>query len=371
MDTRPTPSPPLDTGLSVAELAKRLGREWAGDGDFVVSNAASVEDAGPLDLVFIRSEQWVAALADSNAGAVILPSGIDSGTVPAIYSPNPTLDFARALVWLRPANSLAPGIDPGALIGPGVEIDPSAAIAGGASIGEGCVIGARSVVHANATLYPRVSVGEDCLIHSGVVLREDTVLGDRVVLQPGCVIGGDGFGIVPDETGQLHKIPQIGRVVIEDDVEIGACTAVDRATLQETRIRRGAKIDNLVQIAHNCDVGEDVVVVAQAGISGSTQLGRGAILMAQSGVAGHLKIGSRAFLGARVGVHKDVAEASQVFGSPQMEGRRWHRAMAALARLPEALKRLRKIERHLGLNHSSAKSSPSPGSNSDTEGAGK
>jgi UDP-3-O-[3-hydroxymyristoyl] glucosamine N-acyltransferase len=205
------------------------------------------------------------------------------------------------------------------------------------------------VLHSNATLYPDVEVGADCVIHAGVVLREGTRVGDRVVLEPGVVVGGDGFGYAPDGRGGLVKVPHVGRVVIEDDVEIGANSTVDRATLAETRIRRGARIDNLVQIAHNCDIGENAVVVAQSGLSGSTVVGRGAIVMAQAGSAGHLKIGDGAFVGARAGLHKDVADGGRVWGAPQMEERTWHRAMAALSRLPDVLRRLRAVERALGL----------------------
>jgi UDP-3-O-[3-hydroxymyristoyl] glucosamine N-acyltransferase len=190
-----------------------------------------------------------------------------------------------------------------------------------------------------------VELGSDCWIHSGAVLREGTRVGDRVVLQPGVVLGSDGFGYVPDEAGRPVAMAQRGCVVIEDDVEIGANTTVDRATLDETRIRRGAKIDNLVQIAHNCDVGEDVLIVAQSGLSGGTIVGRGAIVMAQAGTTGHLRIGERAFVGARAGLHHDVPDGARVFGSPATEERAWHRSVSALKRLPDLLRRVRRLER--------------------------
>jgi len=160
---------------------------------------------------------------------------------------------------------------------------------------------------------------------------------------------GDGFGYAFDEQGALEKVPQVGRVVVEDDVEIGANTTVDRAALGETRIRRGAKIDNLVMVAHNCDIGEGVVIVGQAGLAGSTVVERGAMLMAQMGSGGHLRIGERAFVGARAGLHKDVAAGARVWGAPQLPERAFHRAMAALTRLPDALRRLRALEKRLGL----------------------
>jgi UDP-3-O-[3-hydroxymyristoyl] glucosamine N-acyltransferase len=193
------------------------------------------------------------------------------------------------------------------------------------------------------------------VIHARAVLREGTWLGDRVLVEPGAVIGAEGFGFVTDESGARVRTPQRGRVVVEDDVEIGANTTIDRGALGETRIRRGAKIDNLVQIAHNCDVGEDAIVVAQSGLSGSTRVGAGAVIMAQAGTTGHLEVGAGAFVGARAGIHKDVAPGATVFGSPQQDRGAWHRTMAALVRLPEIVRRLRAVERAVGLRSSSAR----------------
>ncbi len=336
-------------GLQLGELARRLGREVRGDAGVALHGAASLESAGPGDLSFVRSRRWARFVESTRAGALIVPAGVDPAGRPAIVSPDPGLDFARAVAWLVPERPPRPGVHPGAQVDPTAEIDPAA------SVGPGCVVGPRSrvgpgsVLYCNVTLYEDVSVGADCRLHAAAVLREGTRLGDRVILQPGVVLGGDGFGYAFAEDGSLEKVPQIGVVVIEDDVEIGANTTVDRATLGETRIRRGAKIDNLVQIAHNCDVGEGAVLVSQSGLAGSTRVGARAMLMAQSGAAGHLAIGERAFVGARAGLHKDVAPGARVWGAPQMEERAWHRAMAALARLPEALRRLRALEKRVGL----------------------
>ena len=345
------------SGISLAELAGELGRSWSGDGEIALRDVAPLESAEAGDLAFVRSEKWASSLAESRASAVILPEGLDPGSHNAIHSPNPALDFARAVLRLKPASRPASGIHPQARVDPSAEVDPSASVGPGVTIGARARVGARTILHPDVTLYPDVAVGEDCEVHARVVIREGSLLGDRVLLQPGAVIGGDGFGYVPDETGALHRVPHVGRVVLEDDVEIGANATVDRGTLRETRVRRRAKIDNLVQIAHNCDIGEDVVVAAQSGFSGSTEVGRGAIVMAQVGVAGHLRIGSRAFVGARAGLHKDVAEGSRVWGTPQMEERRWHKAMAALGRLPDLLRRMRAVEAKLGHRDASATSS--------------
>jgi UDP-3-O-[3-hydroxymyristoyl] glucosamine N-acyltransferase len=329
-------------------LAERLGLALEGDGGLAVRAAAPLESAGPHDLSFVSSARWARALATSRAGAVIVPAGVDAGGRPALRSGRPRLDFARAVALLHPAERPPAGVHPRAQVAPDARVHPEASIGANAVVGAGCAIGARSVLHANVTLYPRVEIGADCEIHAGCVLREDTHLGDRVILQPGVVLGGDGFGYELDEGGAWFKVPHVGRVVVEDDVEIGACTTVDRGSFGETRLARGVKIDNLVQIAHNCRIGEGSIVVAQSGLAGSTVVGRRAVLMARVGAAGHLTIGDGAFVGVRAGLHKDVAPGARVWGTPQMEERTWHRAMAALARLPDALRRLRALEQRLG-----------------------
>lgn len=335
--------------LRLEDLARLLDRRFSGDGDALIHGVAALEVAGPGDLAFVRDASHLDAMAKSQATAVILPEGCDPAERAAIHSVNPTLDFARAITLLT-ATAVGPvGIEPGAHVAADADIDALAWVAAGASVGPRCKVGPGTRIHPNATLYRDVVVGAGCTLHAGVVVREGSVLGDRVILQPGAVIGGDGFGYVPDESGALHKVPQIGVVVVGDDVEVGANTTIDRATLTQTRIGDRVKLDNLVQIAHNCVLGEDVVVAAQSGVSGSTRVGRGAVVMAQVGIAGHLEIGSRAFLAARAGLHKSVADHARVYGTPQMEERRWHRAMAALKRLPEVFKRLRAVERKLDM----------------------
>jgi UDP-3-O-[3-hydroxymyristoyl] glucosamine N-acyltransferase len=297
----------------------------------------------------VRSARWAEAAAGSRAGALIVPPGVDAGARPAIVSPNPGLDFARAVALLRPEPRPAPGPHPAAWLDPSAQLDPTASVGAGAVVGARARIGARTILHPRVVLYPDVEIGADCQIHAGCVLREGTRVGDRVLLQPGVVLGGDGFGYAFDEQGEPEKIPQVGIVVVEDDVEIGANTTVDRAALGQTRIRRGAKIDNLVQIAHNCDIGEAAVIIAQSGLAGSTIVERGAMLMAQSGSAGHLRIGERAFVGTRAGLMRDVPAGGRVWGTPQMEERQFHRVVVGWIRLPELLRRVRAIEKRLGI----------------------
>lgn len=337
------------TPLRLAEIAAKLGCEVVSGGDTLVTGVAALADAGPGDLSFVRSRQYAAALGDSAAGAVIAPDGLETGSRPTIRSLDPSLDFARAVSLIVESPRPLPGIHPSAVVDPDAVVDPSAALGPGVVVGAGAQVGPRSVLHANVCLYSGAVVGADCELHSGVILREDSELGERVRLQPGVLIGGDGFGFLPTGEGQTVRVPQVGRVVIEDDVEIGAGTTVDRATLGETRIRRGAKIDNLVMIGHNCDIGENAIIVAQSGLGGNTRVGTRAILMARVGSAGQLEIGDGAFVGARSGLHHDVAPHSRVYGSPAVEERVWHRQLAALKHLPQALRRLRVLERQLGL----------------------
>lgn len=333
--------------LRLADLAAFLGTEVEGDGALILGGFASLGTARADELVFVRDAAHLEGLATSPALAAIAPPGLSVGERSVLRSSTPAHDFSRAMLEFAPVHRPAAGIAPGALVDETASVDPSAAIEAGARIGPLCRVGPRSIVFANATLVAEVEIGSDCLIHSGVVLREDTQLGDRVVLQPGVVIGGDGFGLVPDASGRPTAMAHRGRVILEDDVEIGANSTVDRATLDETRIRCGAKIDNLVQIAHNCDIGENAIIVAQTGLSGGTIVGRGAVIMAQAGSAGHLRVGEGAFIGARAGLNHDVPDGARVFGSPAQPERGWHKTVAALKKLPELIRRVRRLERAL------------------------
>ena len=302
--------------------------------------------AGAADLAFVRSADYVDAARASGAGALIAAAGLDLGSRPLLRSDNPGLDFARAAQQLVAAPvGVAPGVHPSAVVDPGAVVHRSARIGPGVTVASGCRIGPGCVLHPGVVLYEDVTLGADCILHARCVLREGTVLGDRVRLQPSVVIGGEGFGYVTDGDGEWVQAPQLGRVVLEDDVEIGAGSTIDRGSLGETRIRRGVKIDNLVMVGHNCDIGENAILVSQTGIAGSSVLEAGVIAMAQSGVAGHLRIGQGAFLAARAGVHKDVPAGARVFGYPHLEAGIYHKSMAALPRLPDALRRLRALER--------------------------
>ena len=334
--------------IRLGDLASQLGVPLEGDPDLEVTGVAALDAATADDLVFVRTASYAARLDASPARAVVAPVGLAVGARSALRSDDPSRDFYRAARLLVPESEVSPGIHPTAVVAPDAKVDPSASVGATCVVGPRAEIGPRTVLHPGAVLYDAVRVGADCVIHARCVIAAASVLGDRVVLQPGVVIGGDGFGYTGQEGGGLAKIHNVGRVWLEDDVEIGANSTVDRGTLGDTRIGRGTKIDNLVQIGHNCTIGEHCLIVAQAGIAGSTALESGVVLLAQAGIAGHKQIGANAFIGPQSGVHKDVPTGARVLGTPQRLERAFHREMAALARLPDLLRRVRALERKRG-----------------------
>ncbi len=332
--------------MRLAELAARLGCELRGDGEREIRGVGGLDDAGPGELSFLANPRYAGKLAATRAEAVVI--GPDHATpLPAIVSDNPYLTFARAVALLRPAPLPAAGVHPSAqidasaVLGPGVHVGPLAVV------GARVKIGPRSVVHAGVVLYERVEIGEDCVLHAGVSVREGCRLGHRVVVQNGAVIGSDGFGFARDADGRYRKFPQVGVVVIEDDVEIGALTAIDRAALGETRIGRGSKLDNLVQIGHSVAIGEDTVIAAQVGIAGSTKIGRRVTLAGQVGIVGHIEIGDGVVVTAQSGIPGSLEAGAVASGSPAIENRAWLKSIAVFAKLPELQRRLRELERKL------------------------
>ena len=332
--------------MRLGELAEKLGCRLEGDGGLEINAVRGLEDAGPRDVSFIAQERFLSRLQASTAGAVILAEGWPVVDRPALRTPNPVLAFARALTLLHPPLPPIPGIHPTAVLAPDVRVAPDASVGPLTVLGQGAEVGAGTLLAAQVTVGVGVRIGADCRIFPQVVLRDGVILGDRVIVHSGTVIGADGFGFARDGRHYV-KIPQIGRVVIEDDVEIGANAAIDRATLGETRIGRGTKIDNLVQIGHNVRVGEDTVIVGQVGISGSSRIGSRVTLAGQVGVVDHVAIGDDAIVGAQAGVTKDIPPGSVVLGSPAIAHGEFKRQMAAVARLPETRKRLRTLEERL------------------------
>ncbi len=332
--------------MKLRELAEQLGCELLGDGDVEVRGVAGLEQAGPGDISFLASPRYAPHLATTRASAVIVSPGQQTA-LPRLVSENPYLTFAHAVGLVLPPQRPAPGVDPSA------QVHGSAVLGAGVHVGALAVVGARARIGARSLLLPHVVVyedavvGEDCLLHSGVQVRERCRLGDRVVVQNGAVIGGDGFGFTRDGEGRYHKIPQVGIVVIEDDVEIGALTAIDRASLGETRIGRGSKLDNLVQVGHSVSVGADSILCAQVGVAGSSRLGNNVTLAGQVGVADHTTVGAGVIATGQTGLRGVVEPKTIVSGSPAIENRDWLRSTAAFARLPELQKRVRELEKKL------------------------
>jgi UDP-3-O-[3-hydroxymyristoyl] glucosamine N-acyltransferase len=333
--------------MQLGEIAKRLGCELRGAPETEIERVWPIETARAGDLSFIANVRYARYLETTRASALILDPEMGEVAIPTLRTPEPYLAFARALrlfhqppprrAGTHPTAVIAADarIGPGASIGPHVVIEAAVTIGAAATIGAGSVIGYGAVIGDRFTAYPRV------------VIREAVTIGDDVVLHAGVVIGSDGFGYVPSAAGELEKILQSGTVVIGDDVEIGANATVDRATVGETRIGKGVKIDNLVQVGHGCEIGEHTVVAAQSGLAGSSHIGSWVQLGGQVGTAGHQTIGDLARVAAKSGVVGDVAPGAVVAGIPAIPIEKWRRGSAGFLRLAEILRRLRRLEKAL------------------------
>jgi len=336
---------------SLAELAALVGGEVSGDGSIPITGVAPLEEAGPGQLSFFANKKYRAAFEASKAGAVLVGAEV---AVPAgrtvVRSSNAYLAFAKISTTFNPPPAAVPGISPQAAVDPAARVDATAQVGPFVSVGPGAVIGPRSLLHAGVQVGAGARIGADCLLYQNVVVRERCLVGDRVILQPGCVIGSDGFGFATDLVGvgqgpRHFKVPQAGIVVIEDDVEIGSSTCVDRATLGVTRVGRGTKIDNLVQIAHNVELGPLCIIAGQAGIAGSTRLGMGVAIWGQVAVNGHIELGDRANVSGQSGVAHDVPAGKRVAGLPAIDEKIWARNAVAFERLYEMRRELRELRR--------------------------
>lgn len=335
--------------FTLAELARQVGGEVQGDGTLRVEAVAGLEDAGPTQLSFLANKKYRKAFEASRAGAVVVEpeAEVPPGRT-VLRVKNAYLAFAKISTLFHPPREAVPEVSPLAAIHPTASVHPSAQVMPLACVGPDARVGARSIVFPGAHVGEGARVGEDCLVYHNVVIRERCVIGDRVILQPGCVVGSDGFGFALDMEGEgrgprHYKVPQAGIVVVEDDVEIGANTCVDRATLGATRIGRGTKIDNLVQIAHNVEVGPLCILAAQVAIAGSTRLGMGVVVWGQSGLVGHINIGDRVTINARSGVNHDLEPGARVAGVPATADVAWARNSAAFNRLTEMRRELREL----------------------------
>jgi UDP-3-O-[3-hydroxymyristoyl] glucosamine N-acyltransferase len=333
--------------FTLGQLAERLSCGISGDPQIEITGVSTIEQARPGEITFLANMKYAPKVKSSRAAAIIASEPLQNTPAATLISSNPYYDFARALALYYQPPKPSPGIHPTACIAQNATIGPNAAIGAYAVIGEKSTIGANAVLHPHAVIYHGCTIGDEFTAHSHASVREYTRIGSRVTLHNGVVVGGDGFGFAKGNDGRQHKIVQAGVTVLEDDVEIQTLSSVDRATIGETRVKRGAKIDSLVQIGHACVVGENNIICGQTGLAGSTVLEENVIMAGQTGSSGHLTIHKNAIVWAQSGVGHDVPEGAIVSGSPAFDSRDWLRASAAYSRLPELLRTVRALERRV------------------------
>jgi len=333
--------------MTLRELAAALGCSMCsaveGDAGIEITGVRGIDDAGPGHITFLSNPKYAPKLKTTQASAVIAEQAVSG--IPTLISANPYLDFARALEQFYQPPRPKLGIHPSAAIADSARIGEGASIGPFAAVGENVVIGRGAVLHPHVVIYEGAEIGDDFTAHSHSVVREFCRIGHRVILQNGAVVGGDGFGFAKRADGKHHKIVQSGVTIVEDDVEIQSLTSIDRATFGETRVRRGAKIDSLVQVGHNCVVGEDNIICSQTGLAGSSVLEKNVLLAGQVGISGHLTIHEGAVVYAQSGIGGDVKANSRVSGSPAFDASEWLRAITAFQKLPEILRTVRELKK--------------------------
>jgi UDP-3-O-[3-hydroxymyristoyl] glucosamine N-acyltransferase len=336
--------------LKLRDIADRLQCRLEGDGDVDIVHVAAIHKAGPGDITFVANARYLPKLATTRASAVILgPSKGDPPRVSCavLYADDPYSAFAHVVGLFAPDTRPPAGVDPMSAVAGDAAIGADASIGSFVTIGAGAVIGARTIVHPNVAIGAGARIGDDCVIHSQASIRERVVIGNRVTLHNGAVVGSDGYGFARQKDGTHLKIPQHGDVVIEDDVEIGANSTIDRPAIGETRIRAGTKIDNLVHVAHGVAIGRRVLLAAQVGIAGSTTIGDDVMMAGQTGVTGHITVGDRAVVGAKSAVLQSVEAGAFVTGSPAFPHADWRKASVIFRHLPSLKRRLEELERRI------------------------
>src|ERR1700678_2129771 len=337
--------------IRLGDLASQLGCTLHGDPELEITGVAGVEHAGPSELTFLANPKYAPKVKDTRAGAILVNQPLaqkDLQPQPAsLVSANPYLDFARALALFYQPPRPKPGIHPLAWVATSALLGENASIGPFAVVGENVSIGHNAVLHPHVVIYEGAVIGDDFYAHAHAVVREHCRVGNRVILQNGVIVGGDGYGFAKRADGSHAKIVQSGVTVIEDDVEIQTLTSVDRATVGETGVKRGAKVDSLVQVGHGCVVGEDNIICSQTGLAGSTILGKSVLLAGQVGVSGHLTIHDGAVVYAQSGIGGDVEPGGVVSGSPAFEVHQWLRAITAFPKLPEISRTIRQLGKRL------------------------
>ncbi len=334
--------------FTAAEIARQLGGEVLGDGSITLTGFSSADKSRPGDLTFAENETYFARADQSAAAAILVDGAFTSTRKTLIKVGNSRVAFAKVLPLFFPPRQFAAGVHPSAVVAATAQIDPSAHVGPLCAVGERVRIGPRVVLEGGDHVGEGCQLAEDAHLFPNVTLYPGTEVGRRVTIHSGTVIGSDGFGYVLD-AGMHRKVPQVGHVILHDDVEIGANVAIDRGALGPTVIGRGTKIDNLVQIAHNVVIGEHCIVVGQAGIAGSTRLGSYVVLAGQVGLAGHLKIGNQVTVAAQSGVMDHIPDGQKWFGTPARPDRQMKRQLIAVQQLPELIRRVNELERRLGV----------------------
>jgi len=332
--------------MRLADLAKHLGATLEGNPDLPITGVAAIDAASPGDLSFVANPKYASFAHTTKASAVLVEPSFPKISAATLRIENPYLAFARAIELYYQPPQYAPGIHPTAVIAPTAKIGSNAHIGAYVVVGDHVVIGDNAVLLPHVVIYPHVRAGNNLFAHAHAVVREHCQLGDNAILQNGAIIGADGFGFARKSDGSWYKILQSGPTVLEDGVEVQALACVDRASIGETRIRAGAKIDNLVQVGHGSTVGQDTLLCAQVGLAGSTTIGKGVILAGQVGVAGHCTVGDGAMATAQSGIPGDVEPGKVVSGYPAIENRQWLRTVALVNRLPELLRGLKSQSKH-------------------------
>jgi UDP-3-O-[3-hydroxymyristoyl] glucosamine N-acyltransferase len=330
--------------VKLRDLAARLDCRLEGDGDVEIRQVAGIQTAGSGDVTFLANPKYEKALRTTRASAVILKDDAPPAPCAMLRAKDPYLAFARAVGLFAAVSRPAPGVHRLAALAADAQLGADVSVGAFVAVGEGAAIGDRTIVYPNVTIGSGARIGADCIIHSNVAIRERVTIGDRVILQNGVVIGGDGYGFVRRGDGTHEKIPQVATVVIEDDVELGANTTVDRPAVGETRIRSGTKIDNLVQIGHGVTVGRNVLLAAQVGIAGSTEVDDDVVFGGQVGVGGHLTIGRGAVAVGQSGITNSLEPRAMVAGYPAIDSRDWRKASVLFKRLPEIKRRIEVLE---------------------------
>ncbi len=343
--------------MKLGEIAQRLGAVLHGDADMEIHGLAGMEHARPGQMTFLANPKYANKVKHTQASAILVAQPLTGLPLASVVSANPYHDFARALEMFYQPPRPAPGIHPLAFVDPSAVIGPDASIAPFACVGPRVTIGARCTLFPHTVVYEGAEIGDDFLAHSHSVVREFCRVGHRVILQNNTVIGGDGFGFAKTKTGTHYKIVQSGITVIEDDVEIQSLTAIDRATVGETRVERGAKIDNLVQVGHASVIGEDNIICSQAGLAGSSILKKNVLLAGQVGISGHLTINDNAIIYAQSGIGGDVPAGAVMSGSPAFDARVWLRAITAFQKLPAMVSTIRELEKRVAELESPGKDS--------------